>query len=83
MQSDKWIIDKIKYYHKYGWDKSSIDEKFKDVPYQDIAEILNGYGGDALGSKTEPYFEKESDYEYVPPTYADLSKDEQEIYNSI
>jgi len=36
-----------------------------------------------LGSKTEPYFEKESDYEYISPTYSELSKEERKIYRRL
>ena len=83
MQSDKWIIYKIKHYHKHGWNKSSIDQKFKDVPYEDIVDTLQNYGGNVLGSKNEPYFEKESDYKYIPPSYFELSDSEKEIYKSL
>jgi hypothetical protein len=81
--TDTWIIDKIKHYHLQGWTKSELDAKFKDVPPELIMKLAPNYGNDAMGSKTEAYFEKESDYEYIPPTYTDLSISEQEIYNSL
>jgi hypothetical protein len=83
VEVDTWIIDKIKHYCLQGWTKSEIISKFKAVPSELINELVPTYGDNILGSKTEAYFENESDYEYVVPSYDELSKEEQKIYNSI
>jgi len=79
-ETSQWIIDKIHHYHKQGWTKSEIDAKFPDVPFEIRIEHAPNYGDNALGSKTESYFESESEYEYVPPIYSELSKEEKKIY---
>lgn len=84
IQTDQWVIEKIRHYYRQGWTKSEIDNKFDNVPYELIIKLSpHDYGEEVLGSKTEPYFEKESDYEYIPPTYNELSKEERKIYRRL
>lgn len=83
IQTDQWVIEKIRHYYRQGWTKSEIDDKFDNVPYELIINLSpSNYGEGVLGSKTEPYFEKESDYKYIPPTYKELSNSEKKIYRN-
>lgn len=79
----QWIKYQISHYRKQGWAKEELDERYKRFSFKVVIDNCPNYGGNALGSKTEAYFEKESDYEYIIPSYSKLSIEEKKIYTDI